>query len=131
MKKAYFSISFKDRKALEPEVKTISASLKEHGIEPIIFVDDYVFQADQEKEMMRLACRDIENSDLLVTELSNKAIGVGIEVGYAAALKKPIIYIKNKEAKYSKTVGGLSTIVIEYADTKELRDKMNNYLDIL
>lgn len=128
MKKVYFSISFKNRKELENEVRVCSAILKKHGLHPIIFVDDYIFEPNQEKKMMRQACHDIENSDILIAELSNKAIGVGIEVGYAAALKKPIIYLKNKRAEYSKTIGGLSAVLIEYDDIDELANQLEGYL---
>ena len=44
---------------------------------------------------------DIDNSDILIAEVSEKAIGVGIEVGYAKAKGKPIIYIKNQSVCFS------------------------------
>ena len=128
MKKAYIGISFKNRKKLEAEISTLKDVLQKHDIQPLVFVDQYIFDPDQEKEMMAQAAKDISESSLLIAELTEKAIGVGLEVGYAAALKIPVVYLKQKDAEYSKTVGGLSTKVISYKDANDLKKKVSEYL---
>ncbi len=128
MKKAYIGISFKKRKELSVEITTLREVLLEHNLKPLVFVDEYVFSSDQEKEMMAQAAKDISESSLMIAELTEKAIGVGLEVGYAAALKIPILYLKHESAEYSKTVGGLSDSVISYKDTNDLRTQLDNYL---
>jgi 2'-deoxynucleoside 5'-phosphate N-hydrolase len=40
--------------------------------------------------MMRQAFAAIDKNDLLIAETTDKAIGIGIEVGYAKAKGKPI-----------------------------------------
>lgn len=78
--------------------------------------------------MMQQAFRDIEQSDLLIAEVSKKAIGVGVEVGYAAAIGKPIVYLKRTAAPYSTTVGGSADYFAEYAELNELEEKLDEIL---
>ncbi len=95
MKKAYISISFSKRKTMEEEVSAIVCTLANHNISSLIFVDKYTFPISEEKEMMQKAMDEIDDCDLLIAEVSDKGIGIGIEVGYAKAKGKPIIYLRN------------------------------------
>ena len=70
------------------------------------------------------AFKEIHQSDILIAELSNKATGVSVEVGYAFARNKPIIYLKRKNAEYSTTVGGCANYLIEYSDEKDLKKQL-------
>ncbi len=70
----------------------------------------------------------IQNSDILVAEVSYPSIGVGIEIMYAHTLGKPIICISSDD-KISNLVKGLpNVILIYYSDVnkleKELRSKI-------
>lgn len=69
---------------------------------------------------MNLACREIAQSDLVIAEVSHKAIGVGVEVGYAVGLGKPVIYLRHIDAEHSTTVAGISTFRIIYATYDDL-----------
>lgn len=121
---AYFGISKSNRIYFDVEIEVVKKCLKKHEIDLVVFVDKYSFKQDQEKEMMKIAFEEIDKSDLLIVELSKKAIGVGVEVGYAKAKNKPIIYLKKKDAKYSTTVGGSSNYIIEYRDKNDLQSKL-------
>ena len=125
MKKVYIGVGFKERKALDGEINVIKDVLSSNGYTPVVFVDDFSFGPSNEKEMMRVACEEIADSEMLVVELSSKAIGVGIEVGYAKALGKRIIYLRKKDAEYSKTIGGLADVSIEYGNPDDLREKLS------
>jgi nucleoside 2-deoxyribosyltransferase len=74
--------------------------------------------------MMQLALSEIAKSDLLIAEVSEKAIGVGIEVGFAAALGKPVIYLRKTDVEYSTTVGGLATETVVYDNLQDLDQKL-------
>ena len=106
-------------------------ALNESAISPFVFVDEYNFDPSQEREMMQQAITDIDNCDLLIAETSHKAIGVGIEVGYAKAKKKPIIYLRNNNAEHSTTVSGISDFQIVYADADDLASKLSVVLRVL
>lgn len=120
MKQAYLSIGYQNRQKLEAEITAIRTALAAHQISLFVFVDQYRFAAEQEKEMMKQAFRDIARSDLLVAEVSEKAIGVGIEIGYAAALGKPIIYLRQARAEHSTTAAGTADYSLVYTHTGEI-----------
>lgn len=131
MKTAYLGISKSNRVNFDLEIAAIKDCLKDRHINLMVFVDKYNFELGQEKEMMRIAFDEINKSDLVIVELTKKAIGVGVEVGYAVAKNKPIIYLKRKEANYSTTVGGCTDYLIEYTDENQLKIKLNKILESL
>ena len=69
---------------------------------------------------MQSACRENDQSDLHIAEVSEKAIGVGIEIGYAVALKIPVIYVRNLLAEHSTTASGSANHTIIYENTADL-----------
>ncbi|MEW6577779.1 MAG: nucleoside 2-deoxyribosyltransferase, partial [Chloroflexota bacterium] len=89
-----------------------------------IFARAYTFVPHDARAMMAAALRDLRASDLLVAEVTHKAIGVGIEVGMAAALGKPIVYVRRADAEPSTTVGGLAAAFIIYRDAADLRTQL-------
>ena len=119
--KAYISVSYRGRKLADKALNAIACTLNELKIEPFIFVDYYRFEPLQEKQMMKQAMDDIENCDLLMAETSDKAIGVGIEAGYAKAKHKPVIYLRQKEAAHSTTLAGISDFQIIYEGEDDLQ----------
>lgn len=131
MKKAFISISFKKKNELDNEIAAITEVLKKHDINPFVFVNTYIFSPDKEKEMMNKATKEIAISDLLIAEVTDKAIGVGIEIGYAYALGKKIIYLRKKQAEYSITVGGIANQQIMYSNNEDLKTKLGKALSKL
>jgi len=67
---------------------------------------------------------DIDNSDILIAETSNKGIGIGIEVGYAKAKGKPLIYLRNQNAEHSTTVSGICDFQIIYKNIHDLKNQL-------
>lgn len=121
---AYISISYSKRKILQKELDAIAETVKLFSITPFVFVDTYNFTPSQEKEMMQQAFTEIDKCKLLIAETSDKAIGIGIEAGYAKAKNKPVIYLRNKNAEHSTTVSGASDFKIIYSDTDDLRKQL-------
>ena len=128
MKKAYFAISYSNRKQFDKEVESLQNLFNKNNIELLVFVDKYDFKANQEKEMMKVAFEEIDGSDFLIAELSTKSIGVGIEIGYAFAKEKPIFYLRKKDSKYSTTASGCSNYLIEYENELNLVEIMEKRL---
>jgi len=124
--KAYISISFNRRQAMDNELKTIKAALTKLRIDPFVFVDNYNFDITQEQKMMKQATADIDKCDILIAETSDKGIGIGIEVGYAKAKRKPIIYLRHKTAEHSTTVSGISDFQIIYENLSDLQEQLEN-----
>ena len=128
MKRGYLAISYSNRNLFNNEVESLKTLFKKNGLELLVFVDNYNFKPNEEKEMMETAFNEIDCSDFLIAELTTKSIGVGIEIGYAYAMKKPIIYIHNKNAEYSTTASGSSSFVIEYNNEKDLCNSIKSVL---
>ena len=126
--KAYFAISYSNRKQFDKEIENLKNLFNKNNIELLVFVDKYDFKANQEKEMMKVAFEEIDSSDFLIAELSTKSIGVGIEIGYAFAKEKPIFYLRKKDSKYSTTASGCSNYLIEYENELNLVEIMEKRL---
>ena len=97
----------------------------------LVFVEKYHFKADEEQKMMQTAFQEIADCDFFIAELSNKSIGVGIEMGYAYSKQIPILYIHHKDAKTSSTALGIAKHHIIYTDALDLATalvvKLKNY----
>ena len=125
---AYISISYSKRKSLQKELDAITDTLKKNSIKPFVFVDNFTFSPLQERGMMQQAFEEIDKCDLLIAETSDKAIGIGIELGYAKAKNIPIIYLRNKDAEHSTTAAGASDYKIIYSDAGDLSKQLSEAL---
>lgn len=126
--KAYISVSFNNRNLLKNQLAAISDTLTDFNITPLIFVDKYKFDLAQERDMMARAMMDIDSADILIAEASVKAIGIGVEAGYAKAKGKPIIYIRHQDAEHSTTISGISDYIIVYVNADDLKKKLAQLL---
>lgn len=126
--RVFISLSYQHRHELRVEVECIVSTLQQHQIESTVFVDQYTFQSGHEHERMRVALDEIRRADVLIAEGSYKAIGIGIEIGYAIALQKPVVYLRHATAEYSTTVGGVATVAIVYNSTDDLAHRLNTLL---
>ncbi|WP_445955865.1 nucleoside 2-deoxyribosyltransferase [Yeosuana sp.] len=129
MKKAYLAISYSNRKLFDNEVKNLVELFKKKNIELLVFVDKYNFKENEEKEMMKTAFLEIDKCDFMIAELTTKSIGVGIEIGYAYAKEKPIIYLRKKDSEYSTTASGCSTDIVIYKNEFDLMETMETFLN--
>ncbi len=128
MTKAYLSIGFQSRQSLAVEIQTIRTILAEKQISLFVFVDNYQFTAATEKQMMQTAFTEISSCNLLIAEVSEKAIGVGIEIGYAVALHKPVIYLRKANTEHSTTASGSADYSIVYENKEQLAQKLSEVM---
>ena len=125
---AYISISFSKKNELEKEVQAIKNALGKFGISGFVFVDEYQFSAKEEKEMMQKAMEDVEKSAILIAEVSEKGIGIVIEVRYAKAKNIPVIYVRNSSSEHSTTVSGIADFKIIYENEIDLEEKLEKII---
>lgn len=128
MLRAYLAISLNHRPDLASIIETLRSELKKYSIDLFIFVDHYHFSACEEKVMMQTAFSEIDRSDILIAEVSTKAIGVGLEVGYAVAKNKPVWYLRNSSAPHSTTVSGAAHEHILYRDEQDLIEQLTDLI---
>ena len=76
------------------------------------------------EQLMKMTFSEIEISDLLIANVAHWPIGVGVEVGYAAAKGIPIICICPQDMKLANTVAGVAETVIRYSNYPDLRKKL-------
>lgn len=106
------------------EIETIRQTALRFQFELFVFVDSYHFSAEQEKQMMKQAFSDIESTDFLIAEVSEKSIGVGIEIGYAVAMHKPVIFVRHALTEHSTTAAGSSHFSIVYQSLPDLEKQL-------
>lgn len=127
----YIAASYSKRKQMQAELNTIQEVLVKGSFLPFVFIDNYNFNSSQSKEMMQAAFTEIDKSSLLIAEVSDKAIGIGVEVGYAKAKNKPVIYLRNINAEHSTTVAGASDHTLIYKDPTDLKIQLADLLKII
>jgi nucleoside 2-deoxyribosyltransferase len=128
MRRAYLAISLDHRPHLESVIQTLQSCLQKASIELFVFVDHYRFDVNDEVKMMETAIMEIDRSDILIAEVSLKAIGVGLEAGYATAKNKPVWYLRNQNAPHSSTVSGIANERIFYRNEQDLADQLEHIM---
>lgn len=127
--RTYIAISYAGKKRLKEELEVIQSSLVQFGITAFVFADQYTFKPEEESLMMQKAMEEIDRSDLLIAAASEKAIGIGIEAGYAKGKGKPVIYIRHHKAEHSTTLSGISDFQIIYVDLQDLAQKLKSIVE--
>ena len=134
--KIYFACSIsggrKDEKAYQYMVQVLiemgidvpTAHIAETGVEEV----------DALEEPRDIYNRDvnwIQESDLLIAEVSTPSHGVGYEIGYALDLNKPVLCLYQKGVVVSKMISGnphpLLTVK-EYQDMTHAEEILRTYL---
>ncbi len=92
--------------------------VKKHDIE---FLFDREFLSKSTKQI-------IQNSDLILAEVSYPSLGEGIELGWADLFKKPIICFHKKGQLGSIFVEMVTKNVIEYETTEDMIEKLEKVL---
>lgn len=126
--KAYIAVSYSHRQKLDHSITAIVNTLVQQHITPFVFVDVFSFDVITEKLMMQRALTAIDDSSLFIAETSYKAIGIGVEAGYAKAQGKPIIYLRQATADHSTTVSGISDYTIIYTDAADLAQQLKSVI---
>ena len=119
-KKVFISYSFENKNEFVGFNENLKNFLKENNFESYSFVFDPVGKFESNKDLMNKALEKIDESDIVIAELSYKRIGIGVEIGYAKAKGKNIIYIHKIGSDISTTVDGVSGARIEYKDLDDL-----------
>lgn len=89
------------------------------------------FFLPQEKGPEPVTIDIIKNSNVLVAEVSYPSTGQGIELGWAYVYKVPIVYLCKKGNKVSNSIYKLSSLLMEYTDSKDMIEKLSKQLSML
>ncbi len=126
----FITASFGDSKE---NVEKLCSVIKSAGFEDFCFtrdVENYQKMFDDPKELMRRAKEEIEKSDVLLIDMTDKPTGRAIEAGIAYALGKKIIVIMKKGTKIKDTARGIADEVIEYQNIGDISPILKNSCEL-
>lgn len=126
--RAYLAIKFKEDFSNRTLIEEISDVLKKDGVETVVMARDHEKWGERKftpEDLMTKTFEEIDSSDMLVIEFSEKGVGLGIEAGYAFAKRKPIIVIAREGSDISSTLQGIAKKVIFYKTSTDLAGKIN------
>jgi len=123
--KAYFAIKYHEDCKNRMKIEEISSALHKTGIELVCVARDYEKWGENEfdvAELMRISFKEIDSSDFVLVDLTEKGVGIGIEAGYAYANKIPIITIAESSVTISSTLKGITSKSYKYNTPEELEE---------
>ncbi|WP_372474202.1 hypothetical protein AB4865_02715 [Capnocytophaga sp. ARDL2] len=126
--KAYISLNNQSRKTLSKELIALGMALNGKKVEQYIFVDKFSLEEGGEKEYLIEMQRQIDSSNFLIIDGANVHTTNCVEVGYARAKKKPIVYLRNENTAVDPILLGASNFYFTYENPKDLFDQMNEFL---
>ncbi|WP_353094334.1 hypothetical protein [Tissierella praeacuta] len=124
--KAYIGIKYYDDYRNKEIIYNITLALEKAGYKTSCIVRDIQDNDGQNgyspNELMKLTFNEIDECDLVIIDLSEKGVGLGIEVGYAFARGIPVITIAKRGSNISETLEGISEKVFIYDDIEGIKD---------
>lgn len=123
VKKAYFGIKFYEDHSNRTEVESITAVLNTAGIQTVCIASDVEKWGSVQlslPELMERTFAEIDQADMVILEMSEKGVGLGIEAGYAAAKGKQLIVLIKEGGELSGTMKGIADVVITYEKPEEI-----------
>jgi len=123
--KVFITASFGDTKE---EIEKLCAAVKLAGLEDFCFIRDvenYQKIFDNPKDLMQRAKEEIEKSDALLIDMTDKPTGRMIEVGIAYALGKKIIVIMKHGTQIKDTTRGIADVIVEYDVIEDITDQIS------
>jgi nucleoside 2-deoxyribosyltransferase len=115
--RVFLSIKYHSDHANCSRIEAILAALEQRGAQSVCIARDVERWGKYEfdpAELMRRTFIEIDASDLVVVDLTEKGVGVGIEAGYAHAKQIPFVTIAQRGADISETLQGISRAVWFY-----------------
>ena len=130
MKKSYLAIKFHADHRNKDKIEQLSAIIEKCGYESICIARDiekWGQKSFSPHELMATTCAIIDSCDVVIIELSEKGVGLGIEAGYAFAKGIPVIAIAHK-SEISTTLIGISAQHYVYENESDLNIFMHSAL---
>lgn len=126
--KAYISVDTETRKLIGKEIIALGMALSTANVEQFILVDKYPLEEGQEADFLQKAMKEIDSSNFIIVEASKINVSSCVELGYAKAKRKPIVYLQKAEADVNQILFALSNFHILYSSPKDLFDQLSEFL---
>lgn len=121
--RAYISIKYCADNSNRNCIEKIASALEQNGFETVCVTRDVEKWGQIElspEELMQRTFTEIDLSHLIVIDLTEKGVGLGIEAGYAYAKGIPIAVIAKKGSDISATLQGISQQLFLYDEFDDL-----------
>ena len=121
--RAYISIKYRADNSNRNCIEKIALALGQNGFETVCITRDIEKWGQIElspEELMQRTFSEIDLSHLIVIDLTEKGVGLGIEAGYAYAKGIPIVVIAKKGSDISATLQGISRQLFFYDEFDDL-----------
>lgn len=121
--RVFISIKYHADHRNQDVIQRISCTLEKQGITTRCIIRDvehWGTSSYNAHDLMRITFEEIDQSDIVIVDLTEKGVGVGIEAGYAYAKNKPIITIAKDGSEISETLKGISSKIITYVGVDEI-----------
>jgi nucleoside 2-deoxyribosyltransferase len=119
----YLSIKYHSNGENRERITKIMELLARHHMEPfcVALAGSVPNSAGENpQEWMREALVLVRQSKLMVVDLTEKGVGIGVEAGYAYGRGMPIVTIAQGGFEVSETLAGISQEVFYYQDWDDL-----------
>ncbi len=130
MKKAYLGIKYHSDHRNKGRIELISSIVETFGYAATCITRDVEKWGQvnfSPTDLMLETFKIIESSDIVIIDLSEKGVGLGIEAGYAYSKKIPIITIAERQP-ISTTLVGISRDHFVYDGKSDLIDFLRHNL---
>jgi hypothetical protein len=114
----------RERLNLLPEIKSV---VEKKGI------NSFVFEiGGSPSEIFDRDYKQLQSADLIIADVSETSHGVGIEIGLSFCFNLTRILLLEKGKHVTKLAQGMpNTIIIEYSNLEDLKNKLSSTLDNL
>lgn len=126
----FITASFQEGKN-KAEIEKLCSFVKSAGFDDFCFIRDiehYQKMFSDPTELMRKAKEEIEKSNYLLIDMTDKPTGRAIEAGMAYALGKKVVVIMKRGTQIKDTTRGISTAIIEYDKIEEVVDSLSQLI---
>ncbi len=117
----YVTSSFGDDR---DTVEYLCSLVKRAGFEDMSFIRDVenyeINKFKDAKELMKCSMEEIEKSDGLLIDMTDKPTGRAIEAGMAYALNKKILVIMKQGTTIKDTTRGIADLIVEYKEIDDI-----------
>jgi nucleoside 2-deoxyribosyltransferase len=126
----FITASFQEGKN-KAEIEHLCSLVRSAGFEDFCFIRDvenYQKMFSDPAALMIRAKEEIEKSDYLLIDITDKPTGRAIEAGIAYALGKKVVVIVKRGTQIKDTARGVSVAIIEYDKIEEIINPLSRVL---
>ncbi|MGY0218414.1 nucleoside 2-deoxyribosyltransferase [Endozoicomonadaceae bacterium StTr2] len=123
MKSVYFGIKYHPDNSNRDVIEAFEKCFSKHGYESYCVARDleqWGAASFSAQDIMQDTFAKIDASDLVVVDVTEKGIGLGIEAGYAKAKGKALIIVARDSVEVSTTIKGIADQIIFFNNISEI-----------